>query len=446
MTDITDALGHDLQNNVVAPTCTEGGYTEVTCSRCDYSSTTDITDALGHDLQNKVVAPTCTEEGYTEVTCSRCDYSNKTDITEATGHTYTYTDNGDGNHTATCTAGDDSFIEAHTFTDGTCICSAVETVEPEEPEEDSKLKLGHALELNSDLSIIYRVKTTNLTDYDMDSAYLEIEKDVYTASGNHEIDQITLSDSYVENGRLCFKFSGVQACEMNSEIRTYLHITDSNGKEYISPLDTYSVCDYARLALESYDDAKMKTLMIDMLNYGAAAQTYFGRNTDNLANAGFEDYQTYATTTVTNVTDDKQTIANADSTGAVTKFGTALNLEARIEIKYTLTLASGVDASDLTIEAKDENGEVLQTWNGAECELDSKGRVVCNFSGCTSTELRKVIYLTAYSNGQVASDTLAYSIESYLPTVQQAMSGSTLESLVQAMIAYGDSAAAYFAN
>ena len=88
--DPVDALGHDEQYDVVPPTCTEAGITNITCSRCDYTSTKDPTDALGHDEQYDVVPPTCTEAGITNVSCSRCDYTATKDPTDALGHDEQY--------------------------------------------------------------------------------------------------------------------------------------------------------------------------------------------------------------------------------------------------------------------------------------------------------------------------------------------------------------------
>ena len=88
--DPVAALGHDEEYEVIAPTCTETGITNITCSRCDYTSTKDITDALGHDEQYEVIAPTCTETGITNITCSRCDYTSTKDITDALGHDEQY--------------------------------------------------------------------------------------------------------------------------------------------------------------------------------------------------------------------------------------------------------------------------------------------------------------------------------------------------------------------
>ena len=77
---------HSYTETVVAPTCTEKGYTKHTC-RCGDTYNTDEVDALGHDEKTVTVDPTCTEAGSTTTTCTRCDYSNVTPI-PATNHTY----------------------------------------------------------------------------------------------------------------------------------------------------------------------------------------------------------------------------------------------------------------------------------------------------------------------------------------------------------------------
>ena len=80
-------MGHDYQAVVTAPTCTKGGYTTHTCSRCKDSYVTDRVDPLGHEYhQTGITPPTCTENGYTTYTCSRCKDSYTSDIVDALGH------------------------------------------------------------------------------------------------------------------------------------------------------------------------------------------------------------------------------------------------------------------------------------------------------------------------------------------------------------------------
>jgi len=65
---------HDWVIEVVEPTCTEGGYTRMTCSKCGRVKITDKVPALGHDWVDGeiLVAPTATEFGKQEIICSRC--------------------------------------------------------------------------------------------------------------------------------------------------------------------------------------------------------------------------------------------------------------------------------------------------------------------------------------------------------------------------------------
>ena len=75
-------------DDVVAPTCTEGGYDVYKCSVCQFTKKeSNSVAALDHDwVSGAVVAPTCTEDGYTPQTCSRCHAEQKIDIVEATHH------------------------------------------------------------------------------------------------------------------------------------------------------------------------------------------------------------------------------------------------------------------------------------------------------------------------------------------------------------------------
>ena len=114
------ALGHDYAETVVAPTCTEDGYTLHTCGRCGDEKTDAVVGKLGHtggmatckdlaicdrcenpygeldpsnhtggtELRGKV-DPTCTEEGYTgDLYCLGCTEKLETGKTDKElGHT-----------------------------------------------------------------------------------------------------------------------------------------------------------------------------------------------------------------------------------------------------------------------------------------------------------------------------------------------------------------------
>ena len=83
------ALGHDFGQwtQTKAPTCTETGEERRDCSRCDAFETREI-EATGHEYEQKVVAPTCTADGYTQYTCTKCGHNYRNDFTPALGHDY----------------------------------------------------------------------------------------------------------------------------------------------------------------------------------------------------------------------------------------------------------------------------------------------------------------------------------------------------------------------
>ena len=91
-TKILPALDHDWSETTVAPTCTTGGYTRKTCSRCSVTEDINKVDPISHtyvDAPELQQAPTCTEKGYDVEKCTVCGATHKkAGGLPATGHTY----------------------------------------------------------------------------------------------------------------------------------------------------------------------------------------------------------------------------------------------------------------------------------------------------------------------------------------------------------------------
>ena len=71
---IENALGHDYQEEVTAPTCTEMGHTTYTCSRCGDTYDGAYTDPTGHTPSDWIVdvEPTTGSEGSRHKECTVC--------------------------------------------------------------------------------------------------------------------------------------------------------------------------------------------------------------------------------------------------------------------------------------------------------------------------------------------------------------------------------------
>lgn len=81
---IVNALGHDYQEEVTAPTCTEMGYTTYTCSRCGDTYKGDYTDAAGHKPGDWIIdqEPTIDSEGSKHKECEVCGETLETEEIE----------------------------------------------------------------------------------------------------------------------------------------------------------------------------------------------------------------------------------------------------------------------------------------------------------------------------------------------------------------------------
>ena len=113
---VIPALGHDMQETTVDPTCEERGYTAQVCSRCGISNVLSYTDALGHNWDEWITdtAPTCTEAGTAHRECLRCD-AEESKVLAATGHSHEGvvtppTCTTRGYTTYTCTGCGDSYV------------------------------------------------------------------------------------------------------------------------------------------------------------------------------------------------------------------------------------------------------------------------------------------------------------------------------------------------
>lgn len=67
---------HTFSDEIVDPTCTDGGYTKHTCTECGYVMRDEFTDASDkyHSFDVEEFEATCTEDAYTTKTCKYCGY------------------------------------------------------------------------------------------------------------------------------------------------------------------------------------------------------------------------------------------------------------------------------------------------------------------------------------------------------------------------------------
>ncbi len=155
---------------------------------------------------------------------------------------------------------------------------------------------------------------------DWTGCYAVVSKEVYGAEPS---EMVLPADKWGEAGPYwAVEYSGMAAKEMNDQIT--VQIFDGKGNA-ISEEKVYSIKEYA---IKNYGtlNAEYKTLLVDMLNYGAAAQKQFSYDTENLVNAVLtEEQQAMATPSVT--------VENKQVSGP-NFFMSRLILESRIQLQF----------------------------------------------------------------------------------------------------------------
>ncbi|MBR6826450.1 MAG: hypothetical protein IKM59_07880, partial [Oscillospiraceae bacterium] len=397
----------------------------------------------GHtEVIDKAVAATCTATGLTEGKhCSVCNaVLTAQESIPANGHSYVYTRINALAHMVTCQNCDFSQEGAHTYTDGSCLCG-----EPEikEPVEDAKLKLSHSLNLASDISVNLAVPKTALEGFDMSTVYVESVVETYT--GNEKTGTTVLHIVPVEQEYYYyFTLTGLTAVNMNDRILSTLYGT-KEGQPYTSPVDDYSISDYAYAQLNKTTvPNKLKVLCADLLRYGAKAQIYKNYRTDFLADSNMtEVHKTYLSDMEAVAFGNTNVTVNDLEHAPIVWAGKALNLESKVALKFMFKLGSYTgELSDLTLRVSygDVNGNTkTAVIEGPEVYSEAAQIYAFTVDTLLAAELRSVVSVQIYNGDTSVSCTLQYSADTY----GNNKTGKLLE-LCKALFAYSDSAKAYF--
>ena len=439
------ATGHTpVVDAGVAATCTAPGKTEG--SHCAVCSAVIVPQTViapaGHKVETIPGKEAgCLSSGLTEgQKCGTCGIVlvQQTTIPRL-GHSYKYVDNGNGTHTGTCERCSKSLsAAAHTMNGDVCsLCGFGSSA----PEVDSSIKILHTLNLASDISINYVVDAASLAAYDI--FYLECTLPVY--SGNVQTGTKTVTVYPLKNGNYYyFTLTGVTAVQIGDMVDAVLHM-EKGGVESVSATDSYSVASYAYSQLSKTNaSATLKTLCADLLRYGSAAQTFKGYRTDALADQAMTAEEKAYLSDVSAVEfGNNNAVLNDLAAPSVTWAGKGLNLESKVVIRFIFDASAYTGSvNDLVLKLSYVNykGETVNAEIPAPVIYNSaKNQYAFDFDGLLAAELRTVVTAAVYAGNTQISASTTYSADSY----GNGRTGN-LGALCKALVAYSDSALAYF--
>ena len=193
------------------------------------------------------------------------------------------------------------------------------------------------------------------------------------------------------------------AAQMTEKIRAELKI---NGETVDGGI--YSVRDYADVILKGNYYDPVKKIVKSMLNYGAKAQLYFGCNTDNLANAGYEEDAGAV------IPSEYPDMAMNGKAKGVTYRGATLVFESKTAIRYYFRITGSIDSYTFTAGektcqpiAKDGLYYVeISGINPQDLDQDITMVITDSDGGKLAVAYNPMCYIMRMYNKQTSSDTL----------------------------------------
>ncbi|MBR6682195.1 MAG: hypothetical protein IKL40_04340, partial [Clostridia bacterium] len=420
------------------PTCAETGIKHEECTVCDAvrSEGTEI-EATGEHTYEWIIDldPTCLTDGYKHEECTVChDKKNEnTPIIARGSHDYgewvvdlAPTKNSEGHKYRECACGD-----------------------KEEKVLPITLKFNtRTLTLYSNIQVNYKIRKAQLDTSEYKNPYAVFE---FEGKNGTRTESVTEPRYEINNGTeyYVFDFSNLAPDQMGNNIAVRLY-AEYDGAEYLcDEYATYSVkeyCDGQLRRLEnatSSKDVVTRTLIVDILNYGAALQVYNNYKTDALVNSHLTETQkSWGSTTYEPF--EKIT----EQTGTENGFAwncTSLLLADAVNptVDFTVSSLEGITivvkyaGKTVTYEDLKVDGVTLKSTN-----TENRYKLV---TALGAHQMREPITFEAYKDGVLISKTLTTSVESYAfaksdPATEKYPG---LANLVIAMMKYGDSVAAY---
>ena len=299
------------------------------------------------------------------------------------------------------------------------------------------------------------------TDLDVDVADMGLLTwDTMPAVAAHENAQNVISGAQydAENDRYMVSTNGIAAKNLGDDIYMCVYAKLADGSYVYSDVITYSPKTYAMNRLEKSEDENLKALCVAMLNYGAAAQNYFGYKTENLMNAELTADQQALVAAYSADLFSGAIAADPAKAGEFAKtqngfngISASVSFEGAFAINYYFSAAEAVDGEMMFYvwnSADYANAEVLSAENATAASamvVNGNGAYWAQISDIAANEVDDTYYVAAvYSaNGETyCSGVIAYSLSTYC--VKNAANGSAMESLAQSTAMYGYHADVYF--
>ena len=313
-----------------------------------------------------------------------------------------------------------TIVPAHSYENGQCtVCddyqAEIESVTPE-------IKGGQGLNFHFPAA---KVES---------AAYAKITH-VYADNKAPGVVTIDREDWELDGIFYTIRYNNIAAKEMQDRITVDFYAADGTILNVQGEF-SYTYMDQVIRTLESTPYDAERTMYVDLLNYGIAAQEYFGYNTDNLTHAKLEEYQHYATATVSG----SNTIKSKNGYS-----GTCAELSDQILIKFAFKKSVvGTVKNIQNVHAIITHGDGTETrLEGADFIDYSSGYWCIELPLDSYADLGKDVNVSIYKNTDVNHENpVTYVTDSLTSYAWRMYTGAKTHVLYECMLKLAASAAA----
>ena len=316
---------------------------------------------------------------------------------------------------------------------------------------------GYSLSLTGNIGVNFYMELSDDVVND-ESAYMSFTlpngttSKVYV-SGTHEDGSTAATDTTVKDGVTYYVFTcEVAAKEMTSDIKAQMI---GNNGEKTGKVYTYTVKEYADYILShtsAEDNYGRATVLLvkGMLNYGGAAQKYFGYKTDQLASDGLALTEpVFDDTSIINFIKDeanKASITNYSDSDKVTFKSAYLSLNSTTDLCVYVQFAEDVTVQEdmfaILLDSKEISKDQYEIT-----KVNEENCYKITLHGIKASQLQKQ-YEFEVALPDTGSAVLKYGATSYAYTVMSSACDNinnieSLREVVKALHAYGSCAQGY---
>lgn len=277
--------------------------------------------------------------------------------------------------------------------------------------------IGHVLALDSSLTVKFLLYKAELEK--MGAAKVAVTISNPNATRAPETIEMDIADLEMHTDKVRYVFPvSAAAKQMGDDL--VVAVYDANGKQ-LSFADKYSVRTYINNQLKNLGSATgrnvaFRTLLVDLLNYGAAAQVNFKHATTDLVNANLTaEQKSWASADLVKDTDVKNDHVNSTTI----KSNKVLALESAVEIKlhYKQSSLTNVNVGKYKVSYTTHGGtvadEVEYTPELIEYNGEMRYQVVLDTLGTADVQTVVTCGLYDTDGNFIEGSEFTYSVQSY---------------------------------